>query len=360
MKILLTADPELPVPPKLYGGIERIIDLLIAGLRDKGHLVALAAHPDSTSDADAFFPWSGSQSQNKLDTLKNTQVLWSAVQKFQPDILHSFSRIAYLTPLLIPFFGQASLPKIMSYQREPSRRTTSWAVKLASTSLMFTGCSDYICRKGKLGGGRWQPIHNCVVLDKFTFQPHVALDAPLIFLSRLERIKGVHTAITVARKTGRRLIIAGNRVNSPEGEAYWQNEIAPYLDKDEIEYVGPVDDVQKNKLLGQAAAMIVPIEWNEPFGIVFAEALACGTPIISCPTGALPEIIRHGTDGFLVIDIDSACEAVDNLSQIDRYTCRQRAEQHFSAKVIVKQYENLYRSLLSQKSEKSTAYARIT
>lgn len=343
MKVLLTADPELPVPPKLYGGIERIIDLLITGLQSKGHTVALIAHPDSTSTANAFFPWVGRQSQNKLDTLRNAKTLWTVAQKFQPNILHSFSRIAYLTPLIT-----SSLPKVMSYQREPSARTTRWAAKLAGQSLTFTGCSDYICRRGRPNGGTWQPIHNCVVLDKFTFQPQVATDAPLVFLSRLERIKGVHTAIAIAKKTGRRLIIAGNRVNSVEGDAYWQNEILPHLDKNGIEYVGPVDDVQKNKLLGQAAAMLVPIGWNEPFGIVFAEAIACGTPVISCPTGALPEIVRQGTDGFLVTDIDSACDAVNSLGSINRFDCRQRAESHFSAEVIVGQYEALYQSILSQ------------
>lgn len=355
VKILLTADPELPVPPKLYGGIERIIDLLVTGLQTKGHIVALIANPDSASTADTCFPWPGLQSQNLLDTLRNAITLQSVVKQFKPDILHSFSRIAYLTPLLT-----SSLPKIMSYQREPSARTTRWAASVGGGSLVFTGCSDYICCQGRPNGGIWQPIHNCVVLDKFTFQPQVAPDAPLVFLSRLERIKGVHSAIAVARKTGRRLIIAGNRVNSPEGEAYWQNEIAPYLDKDGIEYVGPVDDVQKNKLLGQAAAMIVPIEWNEPFGIVFAEALACGTPVISCPTGALPEIVRHGIDGFLVTNLDSACEAVHNLAKINRHTCRQRAERHFSAKVIVEQYEFLYKSRLSPGYSKSDSYARIT
>lgn len=355
MKILLTADPELPVPPKLYGGIERIIDLLITGLQSKGHVIALIAHPESTSTADAFFPWPGRQSQNKWDTLRNAKTLWTVAQEFQPDVLHSFSRIAYLTPLIM-----SSLPKVMSYQREPSARTTRWAAKLAGQSLTFTGCSDYICCQGRSNGGTWQPIHNCVVLDKFTFQPQVAEDAPLVFLSRLERIKGVHSAIAVAHKVGRRLIIAGNRVNSSEGEAYWQNEIAPHLNKNGIEYMGSVDDVQKNKLLGQAAAMIVPIEWDEPFGIVFAEALACGTPVISCPRGALPEIIRHSNDGFLVTDLDSACEAVHNLNKINRYTCRQRAEQHFSAKVIVKQYETLYKSRLSPGYNKADAYAQIT
>lgn len=340
MKILLTADPELPVPPKLYGGIERIVDLLIVGLQARGHTVGLVAHPDSTSPADRFFPWTGRRSQSKRDALQNTVVLWSAVQQFQPDLIHSFSRILYLTPLL-----RSRLPKIMSYQRYPSHQTTHWAAKLAKNSLTFTGCSNYICQIGKTSGGNWYSIHNFVEVENYTFQPKVAEDAPLVFLSRVEQIKGAHTAIAVARRTGRRLIIAGNHSTEGETERYWQEQIAPYIGQNGIEYIGAVNDVQKNDLLGRAAAMIVPIEWDEPFGIVFAEALACGTPVISCPRGALPEIIRPGVDGFLVNSLDEACDAVKQLAQIDRYNCRQRAEQCFSASIILDQYEQLYQSL---------------
>jgi glycosyltransferase involved in cell wall biosynthesis len=345
MRILLTADPELPVPPKLYGGIERIVDLLITGLQSRGHIVGLVAHPESSSPATQFFPWPGKRSQNKFDALQNTIALWSGVKQFQPDIVHSFSRIFYLLPLL-----GSSFPKIMSYQRNPSYLTTSWGVKLAKGSLSFTGCSDYICRVGKNAGGVWYAIHNCVELDKYTFQPSVAADAPLVFLSRVERIKGAHSAIAIARKTGRRLIIAGNHMTTGEAGNYWQNEIVPHLGKDGIEYVGPVNDAQKNQLLGQAAAMIVPIEWEEPFGIVFAEALACGTPVISCPRGALPEIVRQGVDGYLINSIEEAVSAVKQLPDIDRHNCRQRIEQSFSADVIVEQYEKLYQSILSKKS----------
>src|SRR5262249_30211189 len=163
----------------------------------------------------------------------------------------------------------------------------------------------------------------------------------LVFLSRIERIKGAHTAIAVARRTGRKLIIAGNRADHGAELDYWMQEIVPLLCSG-IEYVGPVDDVQKDALLGQAAALIVPIEWNEPFGIVFAEALACGTPVISCPRGALPEIVRHGTDGFLVDSIAQACDAVERLDKIDRAACRKRVEQLFSVPVITAQYERLY------------------
>ncbi len=342
MRILLTADPELPVPPLLYGGIERIVDLLATKFQARGHTVGLVAHSESTSPATPIYPWQGKRSQNKLDTARNTMTLWSAVQQFQPDIVHSFSRIFYLLPLL-----NSRLPKVMSYQRDPSLRTTGWGAKLANGSLTFTGCSDYICRVGRNAGGTWHPIYNCVETDKYTFQSTVADDAPLVFLSRIERIKGAHTAIAVAQKTGRRLLIAGNYSTTGEAGQYWQEEILPHLGKNGIEYVGTVNDAQKNELLGQAAAMIVPIEWNEPFGIVFAEALACGTPVISCPTGSLPEIVRPGVDGYLVKNIEEAVAAVEKLPTIDRSNCRQRVEELFSAEVIVDRYEQLYLSLIN-------------
>lgn len=343
MRILITADPELPVPPKLYGGIERIIDLLIRGLGSRGHIVGLVAHKDSTTKYHSLFPWKGDRSQDKIDMLRNTYTLWQAIREFQPELVHSYSRIFYLFPWLL----NSSLPKIMSYQRQPSSRTVAWGSKLGKNGLTFTGCSEYICHHGKQAGGKWYPIHNCVELDTYTFQPTVTDDAPLVFLSRIERIKGAHTAIEVAKKTGRRLLIAGNYSTVGEAGKYWKEEILPHLDKDGIEYVGTVDDVQKNKLLGQAAAMIVPIEWNEPFGIVFAEALACGTPVISCPRGALPEIVRQRIDGYLINSVEEACDAVKNLDKINRGNCRQRVEDCFSASVIVDKYEELYSQLIN-------------
>ena len=341
MNILLTADPELPVPPRLYGGIERIIDILVRELRQQGHSVGLVAQKDSTCDADAFFPWRGRQSQKASDTVKNTAQLWQIVQRVQPDVIHSFSRLQYLLPLL-----PARCPKIMSYQRQPTARTVRWASQLAKTSLTFTGCSEHICRQGRAAGGQWAAIHNCVELNKYDFHPTVADDAPLVFLSRRDPIKGAHNAIEIALKSGRRLLLAGNRVETPAGEAYWEARIAPFLDRSGIEYIGSVDDSQKNRLLGQAAAMLVPIEWDEPFGIVFAEALACGTPVISTPRGSLPEIVRSGIEGYLVNAIDEAVNAVQALPIIQRQHCRQRAEACFSAEAIVGQYARLYQEAI--------------
>ena len=337
MRILLTADPEVPVPPKLYGGIERIVDGLAGELRQRGHQVGLVAHHESQCAVDYFQPWPGRASNRLADSFRNTVALFRAVRVFKPDLLHSFSRLGYLLPLL-----PAHLPKLMSYQRHVGSSRNRLAARLGGHRFVFTACSEFIAAQGRPWGGRWEVIPNFVDTDFYHFEASVTKDAPLVFLSRLERIKGVHTAIAIAKRSGRRLIIAGNRVGAGKGVGYWEQEIAPHLGRDGIEYIGPVDDGQKNKLLGRAAAMIVPIEWDEPFGIVFVESLACGTPVISCPRGALPEIVGGGEHGFLVCSAEEGVSAVRHLGEISRAGCRQHAKDSFSQKVVVSHYETLY------------------
>jgi glycosyltransferase involved in cell wall biosynthesis len=340
MRILLTVDPEISVPPVTYGGIERIVDMLVRALMKGGHEIALLARGGSTCPASRLVAWPGARSQSAFDTVRNAWRLAEAVRSFQPDVIHSFSRLAYLLPHL-----RGGRPIIMSYQREPTVRTVSLAARLAARDVLsFTGCSEYIAARGRRAGGHWHAIPNFVDVDRMTFRPTVASEAPLVFLSRVDRVKGADVAIAIARRSGARLLIAGNHADSgPEGD-YWRQQIEPEIGRDGIEYVGPVDDVRKNELLGQARAMLVPIQWNEPFGIVFAEALACGTPVISCPRGALPEIVRDGQEGFLVETVEEACRAIDKLGTIDRKACRRRAEDAFSIPVIVGRYAELYGS----------------
>jgi glycosyltransferase involved in cell wall biosynthesis len=342
VRILLTVDPEIPVPPKLYGGIERIADGLIRELRGRGHEVGLLANRESTCEVDYFYGWRGSKSQRNADTLRNTLGLLRAVDKFRPNLVHSFARLMYLLPLL-----PRRISKIMSYQRGAAGKQIRIASKLGGRSVRFTGCSEYIAGMGRPWGAEWTAIPNFVDIDFFRFQQRCADDAPLVFLSRIERIKGAHTAIALARKAGRRLILAGNRVTHGEGETYWKTEIEPFLNDEGIQYIGPVNDEQKKELLGSAAALVVPIEWDEPFGIVFAEALACGTPVISCPRGALPEIIKNGQHGFLIGSFDEGIQAIRRLGEIERAECRRRAEERFSQQVVVDQYEALYASSLN-------------
>ena len=342
MKVLLTADPEIPVPPNFYGGIERIVDGLVNEMRFRGHTVGLVANAKSKSKVDYLRPWSSEDLSTRLSHVQNTLTLRKAVSEFQPQIVHSFSRLGYLLPLL-----PTPLPKVMSYQRHTGGRQIRIASRLAGNSLKFTGCSEFIVRMGQGWGAEWVAVPNFVDTDFYSFVPAVADDAPLVFLSRVERIKGVHTAISIARKSGRRLIIAGNRVSSIEGEEYWRSEIEPHLNHCGIDYVGPVNDDQKKKLLGEAAALIVPIEWDEPFGIVFAEAMACGTPVIACALGAVPEIVRHGVEGFLISSVAEGCQAVAQLASIRRADCRKRVEEQFSRKVVVGRYHELYKRMLN-------------
>jgi len=344
LRLLITADPEIPVPPKLYGGIERIINSLCAGLTAKGHDVFLLSNPESTCAFAHRLNWrsrsSGSRSGSILNMLKTVE----AFRTVRPDVIHSFSRLAYLAPLLLQ-----KIPKVMSYQREPTAATVGLAARLARQgSLSFTGCSQYICNRGRGSGGVWAAINNFVDTDFFTAAPAGNAGGPLVFLSRVESIKGPDVAIEIARRTGRQLIIAGNHAASGPEFDFWTTKIRPLLGSNGIEYIGEVDDDAKRSLLGEAAALVVPIRWDEPFGIVFAEALACGTPIISCPRGALPEIVRHGIDGFLIDSVDEGCEAVGRLNEIDRSVCHQRAVESFSKSVIVDKYEGLYWSMMPQ------------
>jgi glycosyltransferase involved in cell wall biosynthesis len=343
MRILLSADPEIAVPPRGYGGIERIVDALVRALRAQGHEVGLVAHPDSSSPAAALFSWPEASFASRTGLVRNALALRHAVQRFQPDVLHSFSRLAYLFPLL-----PSRLPKLMSYQRHTGGRPIAWAARLGGRHLRFTGCSAYIAAMGRSRGGTWTAIPNFVELDKYDFVPAVAADAPLVFLSRIESIKGPDLAIDIAIASGRRLILAGNPAERGPQRDFWDQRVAPRLGRDGIEWIGEVDDRQKNRLLGGAAALLLPIQWDEPFGIVFPEALAAGTPVITCARGATPEIIEAGRTGFFIRDVAEGVTAVTRLGELDRAACRQTVEARFSLAVCAAQYLRLYQKMMAE------------
>jgi len=334
MRIALTADPELPVPPRLYGGIERIIDMLAQGLTNRGHDVSLFAHPESAS-AGRLNAWPGASSRSTTDSLRNALALGRAVVVGKFDIIHSFSRIAYLAPIL-----PLEVPKIMSYQREISPRTVGLGHTLSRGSLSFTAISHWMMEPVR-HIGRWDMIPNGVPLDRYDFRAEVAPDAPLVFLGRIEEIKGPHLAIEIARRAGRKLIIAGNIPH--EKRAWVEAHVLPHVDGDQVRYIGPVDDAQKNDLLGHAAAFLMPILWEEPFGIVMAEALACGTPVLALRRGAVPEVVEDGVSGFVRDSLDDLVNSVKGLSSLDRRACRLRVKRSYSDAAVVLAYEMLYR-----------------
>lgn len=331
MKILISADPFIPVPPIHYGGIERIIDMLIKEYVSMGHDVTLIAHPDSKPmEGCRFIPYKSC----KDDLIKNSLIITRSYLKHKYDVIHSFSRLSYLLPLL-PF----NVHKVMTYQREPTLKQIKYALQLSfKDSLIFTGCSDYISNQISTITKAYT-VYNGVPLDSFQFNKQVSDQAPLVFLGRIENIKGTHIAIEVALKTGRKLMIAGNITD--EHLSYFEDKVKPFLNEN-IQYVGPVDDFQKNELLRNASAFLMPILWDEPFGIVMAEAMACGTPVIGLNRGAVPEIIVNNQSGYVCNNIEEMISAVSNISQINREEVRLLAERKFSSKVIAKNYLKLY------------------
>jgi glycosyltransferase involved in cell wall biosynthesis len=192
--------------------------------------------------------------------------------------------------------------------------------------------------------GRWSMIPNGVPLETYGFNPDVVASAPLVFLGRLEEIKGPHLAIEIARRSGAPLILAGNVPD--DHRAWFESAVSPHIDGERISYVGPVDDAQKSALLGQARALLMPILWEEPFGIVMAEAMACGTPVLGLARGAVPEVVEDGVTGFVRPDIDGLVEAVGRIGEIDRSACRGRVEKIYSDRAVIEAYLELYRELI--------------
>lgn len=336
MHIALTADPELPVPPTLYGGIERVIAMLAAELTARGHQVTLFAHPDSTASAD-LVPWPGRCSHSLRDMASNAATLWLEASRRKVDLIHSFSRIATLLPLL-----PSAIPKLMTYQRPITRRSVQLGHLLSRGSLEFTAISQWMMRS-VVDIGTWHLVPNGVPLATYPFVADPGPDAPLIFLGRVEAIKGPHLAIEVAQRTGLPLVIAGN---VPAEHQDWFNcHIAPFLN-DQIRYVGPVDDVRKAELLGQARALLMPILWDEPFGIVMAEAMACGTPVLGLARGSVAEVVEDGVSGFVVETLDQLVASIQNLGTLRRTAVRERVARLYCEQAITSGYLSIYEEML--------------
>ena len=208
--------------------------------------------------------------------------------------------------------------------------------------MAFTGCSAYISNQ-ITPYAKAYAIYNGVDMTKYQFKKEISSHAPLVFLGRIEPIKGTHVAIEVAKKTGKKLIIAGNIPS--EFQSYFDEEIKPQLNE-QIKYIGPVNDIEKNELLGTALAFLMPILWNEPFGIVMAEAMACGTPVIGFNRGSVPEVVLNGINGFSCSNIEEMIELVLRINEIDREKVRLDAEKRFSAEVIVNDYLMLYKEMI--------------
>ncbi|QTN32170.1 glycosyltransferase family 4 protein [Akkermansiaceae bacterium] len=337
--ILLVADPYLRVPPPTYGGVERIVDILAEGLAKRGWDVTLACHPESTCRV-KILPLPSLELTSKGRSVNAVKLLVHSI-RHRYDIVHTSAHFD-LTALMWPL----SQKIIQTFHALPDREPFAKRLRfIPRRNLWFTTVGKHMVPALEHIAPT-TAIHNAIKVTEFTFQGGVKPDAPLVFLGRIEEIKGTHTAIRIAKECGRKLVIAGNRSTNPDIDRFFMEKVEPHL-SEQITYIGPVGAAEKNKLLGEAAAFLMPIEWDEPFGLVMVEALACGTPVIAIARGAVPEIVEDGVTGVCCNSTEEMIQAVKSIGILSRQACRKTAENLFSPETMVDNYEKFYDKVLS-------------
>ena len=338
MKVAIISSVYEQTPPLRYGGIERVLDFLVKGLKKKGHDVTLFATGDSGSPCDLvhFFdhpvvPYDSNAQiihsqkacryinehnfdivQNNVDISVGLKDLLRVpmVHTLHMDVLSKKKRFIF------SHFKDANYVAISDRQRENAE-----SYGLNVISRIYNG------------------------LDVENYSPTLKRGKYLAYLGNFAPFKGPHIAVKVAQKTGIPLKLAG-KVNAM-GKEYFEKEIAPYLDNSNIEYIGELNDEEKREFLKNSMGVLFPSTWDEPFGLVIIEAMACGIPVIGFPVGAVPEIIKHGENGFIAKDIEEMCNYTKRLNSIDSQICYQYVVNHFSAERMVEQYEHVFDSLLN-------------
>ena len=305
-----------------------------------GHEVDLVANPASTEPVKKFFGWKALQSRGSVNVLKNSLFLKNVVKEIRPDVIHSFSRLMYLYPLAATGIR---IPVLQTYGRAISQKSTDLARKIYGKNLHFACCGGHMLNH-IIDRGRWHVVYNFTDTDYFHPDSASSRDY-LAFLGRIEDIKGTREAIEVAKKSGTPLVIAGNV--QPEHQKYFDEKVAPHVDGDFIKYIGPVDDPKKQELLSGAKAFLMPIKWEEPFGIVMIEAMACGCPVIAFRRGSVPEIVKPGT-GFIVDNCDEMAAAVKMTDKLDPAEICKYASENFSRDVIATRYLSIFENMVAK------------
>ncbi len=351
MKIAQVAPLIESVPPKLYGGTERVVSILTEELVRAGHTVTLFASGDSHTQAQLVAPYPealrldniGLDASGPLHTLLLERV-FSHSEDF--DIIHS--HLDYMsfpmvrrqtTPVITTLHGRLDLPELVPLYQEFKD------VPLVSISNS---------QRAPLGKVNWAgTVYHGLPENLLAFHPRPG--KYLAFLGRISLEKRVDRAIHIAAQAQRPLKIAAKI--DPHDQLYYENTIQPLLSTPGIEFVGEISDSQKSDFLGNAAALLFPIDWPEPFGLVLIEAMACGTPVIAFNRGSVPEIIEDGVTGFIVNTEQEAVNAIKRLPELSRQNVRRHFEQRFSATRMMRDYLQLYKRLLSP-MEKLTSLER--
>jgi glycosyltransferase involved in cell wall biosynthesis len=347
MRVALVASPFLPVPPKNYGGTELFIAQLAEGLKQSGVDVVVYTNGESEVGVETRWIYKDSRWPLKGEIFDNLQdfnhASWAVHDAASDcDIIH---------------LNSVSALMFTRYVRERKFVYTVHHVREEPLSEMyrffpqvdFVTISDFQRQQEQMP--RMRTIHHGIDLSWYRLQPRK--QEYLSFLGRIAPIKGTHLAIEVAKRTGIPLKIAGEV--QPIFQDYFDNEVKPHVDGKFIEYIGEADLEAKNELLGNSMAMLFPIRWNEPFGLVMIEAMACGTPVLALPGGAVPEVVQDGISGYVCSSIEEMAERVKDVRELKPANVRQYCQQFFSLERMVADYLKLYQELMAEGSPLSTS-----
>lgn len=345
MKIAQVAPLDESTPPKTYGGIERIVACLTDELTGQGHEVTLFATADSTANAHRLIPGSETGLRTSVGSREAVarhremlQVVARMADEF--DIIH-----IHLDRVHMPM-ARANRWRHITTMHGRLDQPEHLAVYRDFKELPVVSISN--AQRRPVPEMNWQStIYNGLPLDA---RSHGSGDGGyLAFVGRVSPDKGLDRAIHIARRAGIPLRIAAKI--DEEQQDYFRECIEPLLHEPDVEFMGEISGAEKKVLLGKACALLFPIDWPEPFGLVMIEAMACGTPVIAYRHGAVPEVIRHGVTGFVVETVAEAVAAVDKLDQIDRRACMAQFEERFSAGRMAREYVRVYARLAAGASE---------
>ncbi|NJN87956.1 MAG: glycosyltransferase family 4 protein [Leptolyngbyaceae cyanobacterium SL_7_1] len=331
------------VPPPTYGGTELVVSLLTDELVKRGHEVTLFASGDSISLANLEFVHPHAlrldQSVKEHGIYEMLQLSQVFEQADQFDVIHSHVGCAAM-----PYAGLVKTPLVHTLHGIFTPDNEKMFVR--ARKQPFVSISD-AQREPRLGLNYVATVYNGVAVDSYKFYPQPDEPAYLTFLGRISPEKGTHLAIEIAKRIGMPLKIAG-KVDVVDVD-YYESEIKPHIDGEQIQYLGEANHVQKNDLMGRAVATLFPITWREPFGLVMIESMASGTPVIAMEMGSTKEVIAHGKTGFLCHSVEECVEAFSHIETIDRAVCREHVVANFSVLRMVDGYETVYEKLMAER-----------
>jgi len=337
----MVAPPWFEIPPEGYGGIEDMVATLVDGLTDRGHEVVLVAAGSDRTGAD-FKPTFGSNPDGLggPDTMAievvHAQLANDRIQELDVDLVHDHSAIG---PLFAPY---RSAPTVMTVHGP----VVGWMRRVYGVlrNVALVAISD--AQRATATELPWiGTVHNGIPFDAHPLGTEK--DDHLVFLGRMNPDKGVPEAIEFARRVDRRLLIAA-KCSDPGEIAYFEEAVEPLLG-DHARFIGDVAGAEKHELLGRGCALVFPIQWEEPFGLVMVEAMACGTPVLSLRRGSVPEVVEDGVTGFVCDDLDEMVSRFPLIAKLSPARIRERARERFDASRMIEGYEAVYRSVLDER-----------